>query len=190
MLSKYRIPLATKHKKFFTIEGRKGNYKLIHGNRKPGPGSGQGRWRTIAYYYTTKGRKYVREFMEIRVHQKGDDQLVLDRILEQTIKVDFNTGDIFTCLGASGKKIDWRKLAISKGRRGDHFVSICRHGKRKAIAVSKVIIMADTKKLIPPGFDVDHINRNYTDNALDNLRLRNSSENRADNQPWDDDLPF
>ena len=52
--------------------------------------------------------------------------------------------------------------------------------RRRTIYRNKLIWMITHKKLVPDGYDVDHIDKVNTNDSPDNLRLRPSLENQKD----------
>jgi len=60
------------------------------------------------------------------------------------------------------------------------FVTIYFKGARKEIALHRLVWMAHNLRTVPPGYDVDHCDRDKTNNGINNLRLLESAENQAD----------
>lgn len=107
------------------------------------------------------------------------DQDILDRINDGTLSVLVNEARVF-----SFSRFGWAELTpIERESNGStyHFVEIAKQGKKKKIALHRLVWMFHHRCLVPDGFDVDHIaDKSHT---IDNLRLLESSKNRSRGKP-------
>lgn len=128
---------------------------------------------------TPKGRLLIREFIKVRKYQVLDDGMILDLLRAGRIRVESHTGKVFSLVEKQGQ-IHWKRLAEYENRQGKYlFVRLYRGSLRKKIAVHRLVVMADIDGVIPEGFDVDHRNKDFRDNRLQNLRLLASETNRC-----------
>lgn len=108
------------------------------------------------------------------------DQDILDRINEGSLIV--NTSIAVVDSLASGRTTRLRIINHRPaGGSPYNFVEICRRGKKKKIALHRLVWMAANRRLVPDGFDVDHINGKGVENAdgIENLRLLESIANQT-----------
>ena len=70
---------------------------------------------------------------------------------------------------------------IEHSRSGRLQYAIRRGDDYRKIGRGRLLVMIESADITPPGMDVDHRNHDRTDDHPDNLRLRDSGENRADN---------
>lgn len=65
-----------------------------------------------------------------------------------------------------------------KGRMDIHLIKECkRGGKRKCMAYAKYLWMSHNESEVPEGYQVDHINNDYTDDTIENLQLLTRYDN-------------
>ena len=146
-------------------------------------------WKSRCKYVLNLPDHKVRSFAGMT------DQDILDRLIEGDLRMNIQTGQDVESWHPTQKK--WTSLQILErsepnGHTGTyHFVKICKGGKQKKIAVSRLCWMQANLKLIPEGHDIDH--KKGTDipfpHAYSNLRLRDSHSNRA-NFPFEEDEEF
>jgi hypothetical protein len=124
-----------------------------------------------------------------RKYLPADDSIFLDRIAEGTLRVDLETQKVYTRLHRT-KFGEWHELGPFPGRWGYLHVRVYHRGRRKSLALNRLIWIVANGQLIPEGFDIDHYpDRNKRNNHPSNLRLRDLHENRSDNgnnPEWDD----
>lgn len=178
------FPRATRKGELFEIAGRVGLWKFVDGRRRPRDIMSKPN-HIIAEVRDKRGRKLIREFVRIREYAKGGDCLFLERLRSRTLRVDFETGEVWSCLTQNGPTDKWKKLATFPGESGRLFVRCYLNGKRKAISVGRLVLMADIDDVLPEGWDADHWDRDVTNNALTNLRPRNGRTNQSDNGSFD-----
>lgn len=105
------------------------------------------------------------------------DSLIQGRLAEGSLEVDPLTGDLFSHTKTRhGKKLKGRILDTGYRQYGLKFGSETKH-----VLGHRVVWLA-VNGLIPPGLEIDHINRIKHDNRLSNLRLLSKSAN-AHNRP-------
>lgn len=133
-------------------------------------------------------RKYVNKLQDHKEdHQNGlTDQDVLDRIKDGSLLVNIKTPMVVSHSCNKGKSV---LQIIERESNGSvyRFVTVRRYGKKKKIALHRLVWMAKHLQLVPNGYDIDH--KQGRSDAIHNLRLRLSSENRSDNGK-SDDIPF
>lgn len=113
---------------------------------------------------------------QIRKYLRADEGIVLARLLFNTMAVDVERGHIFRIRDG----VATRLTEYPGGRCGRYrFVMLHHSGSRRKMPVSRVVWMACHGRRIPEGYDIDHENRDRGDNRIENLRLRNSVENRG-----------
>jgi len=93
--------------------------------------------------------------------RKGNDKLILARILDGSLVVNIKTGTVFS----RGKE-----LVPHYDKRGRKFARVCSEGKRKAISISRIVWMAANQRLIPDGHEVHHKKERWND-RIDYLEL-------------------
>ncbi|MEM1224580.1 MAG: HNH endonuclease [Planctomycetota bacterium] len=118
------------------------------------------------------------------------DQDILDRINAGTLTVLVNVPSVW-----SPSTRGWVRMSIiTHQSHGStyRFVSICHKGKKKKIALHRLVWMFANRSLVPEGYDVDHREADKRD-TIDNLRLLESSKNRRRGKPkeqQEEELPF
>lgn len=172
------LPLAIRDGKLkrFTIPGRKGVWKYVNGNRKPRNFS-RGDHRLLARVQQGK-HVVIREFIRIRKWKIATDGMILERLRAGEITIDPLTARVQRLDSNTGM---YQILSQYEDRKGYRFVRLYRGDERKKIAVHRLQIMADIDGEIPPGFDIDHRDKDITNNSLSNLRLLSSETNRCTN---------
>lgn len=121
------------------------------------------------------------------------DEDILARILDGTLTVLVNEARVF-----SFSRDTWNELrqAVRTSNGSTYrFVDICSNGKKKRVAVHRLVWMFAHRSIVPEGHDVDHIEGKLRDNcdAIDNLQLLPSSLNRSKGKPLvcqTPELPF
>ena len=70
------------------------------------------------------------------------------------------------------------KIIDRNGRADVHLVKGGkRDAERKCISYAKYLWMSEHEEEIPEGYEVDHINEDFTDDRLDNLQILSKAEN-------------
>ena len=96
------------------------------------------------------------------------------------------SGQLHVCQLGRHVRTCRKRLAVRiRHRNGSsyRFVEICADGKKKKIAVHRLVWMSIFRRVVPAGFDVDHIQGKRIKNpdGIHNLRLLDSSINRSMN---------
>lgn len=84
-----------------------------------------------------------------------------------------------TCV--DGRKASGRVLFQEIAKNGYPMVVICPNGKRRRVAVHRLVVAAFIKP-VPPGREVRHLNGVKTDNRAANLRIGTRLQNTRDRQ--------
>lgn len=107
------------------------------------------------------------------------DMLILSRLRNGTLKVDPNTGEVFSSLANGYKITGWVKL---NGTMNEGYIqfSLNLNNKMKTVNAHKVIWLSANPD-IPDGMVIDHINHIRDDNRLENLRLLTRHDNSIEN---------
>lgn len=141
-------------------------------------------WSTASYV------EKLRDHVE-KSFSGATDQDILDRIEDGTLFIDVNNAWVFSL-----SRGNWRELRIiTRESNGSsyRFVEVYgKPGKKKKIALHRLVWMAANRQVVPDGYDVDHINGKVSD-GIDNLRLLESSLNRSIGKPvvkQQEELPF
>lgn len=125
--------------------------------------------------------KYVRLLKDHteRSRRGMTDQDILERLLDGSLWVQGET--VFTASSSSPLAVEKK---TSNGSTYD-FVTVCSGGRKKKIALHRLVWMAHHRQLVPEGFDVDHVlgKEIPSPNAIENLRLLESSVNRSLGKP-------
>lgn len=110
---------------------------------------------------------------------------VLARLADGSLVVDVHnaTVDSITRKGRTRLNIIARKHPRRDSDTGNvyRFVEICYRGKKRKIALHRLVWIAAHRRLPGDGMDIDHIEPDGPD-SIDNLRERPASENRADHR--------
>lgn len=129
-----------------------------------------------------------------RRHGMSDNH-VLSRLKEGTLVVDPNLVKVYSVRNGVRSELALRERQVN-----DYvsyfFVEVCWEGRKRKIAAHRLVWMSVHMKLIPKGYDVDHIDG--PSNNIDNLRLLKQETNRAtrgqrqelDSEYRETDLPF
>jgi len=133
-------------------------------------------------------RKYVSR-LEDHVERSRSgmtDADILYRLLNRTLIVDANGRFVLSVRDSKASHLQ----IFERERKGTlyRFVQVCRRSRKKKIAVHRLVWMAHHWKVVPEGFDVDHIrgrNVEFPD-GIENLRLLPMEVNR----PRTADCPF
>lgn len=147
------------------------------------------KWRSSA--------RYVEDLADHteRTYSPLTDEDILGLVRAGRIRVDFTTGGVFKQRKAGPHwinkfvKLKPRPNRDAPGRwhsdrnRADPylFVTICCNNCRKEIGLSRLVWMAYHDQLIPEDHDVDHVDRDKSNNAAGNLRLLHYVKNRGCN---------
>lgn len=113
------------------------------------------------------------------------DQDILDRIVEGSLVVFPNQALVWSF----NEKQGWVKIRIIERESSGstyRFVEICYRGKKKKIALHRLVWISFYRQIVPEGYDVDHIegkNREFPD-SIDNLQLLESRFNRSRGKPF------
>lgn len=139
--------------------------------------------------------RYVRELPDHEEASRSGmtDEDVLDRIASGTLTVLVDQARVFSF--SRGK---WHELrTVSRHSNGSEysFVEICHQGKKKKVALHRLVWMFANRQIVPDGYDVDHIEGKLIDqpNAIDNLQLLESGRNRSRGKPFisqTEEIPF
>lgn len=176
-----KLPLAEKvgnnnKVSLFRVSGRSGLWKYFNGRNRPAVTRTNQAHHVIAKVVTPKGRLLVREFIKVRKYQIAGDGMILDLLRAGRVRVESHTGRVFSLVEmrdpTNCRLPHWRPLTEYEDSKGKYlFVRLYRGNFRKKIAVHRLVVMADIDSVIPEGFDVDHRNKDFRDNRLENLRL-------------------
>lgn len=104
------------------------------------------------------------------------DQDILQRIEDGSLIVDVEQA-VVESISMYGRK-QLRVIERESNGSAYRFVEITSNGKKKKIALHRLVWIAANRQITPEGFDVDH--RDGPFDGISNLRLRPSAENRAD----------
>lgn len=128
------------------------------------------KWRSKAFYTR------ILPTWEHRDQSGVVDHDILQLILQDELYVDTNKPTVWK----NGKVLTIFSRTHKDGpQRGTYrFVQICCNGKKKKIALHRLVWMAHTKQLIPDGYHVDHV-IDQNDDSIGNLQLLPYDENLA-----------
>lgn len=115
-----------------------------------------------------------------RTRGKLTDSEILSLVTSGEIIVDVDSGKHVTKNGRVLSVVS-RTHADGESRGTYRFVSICHGGKRKKIAIHRLVWMAVNGTVVPQGYDVDHVRGKGIEfpDGYGNLRLLESSVNRG-----------
>ena len=138
------------------------------------------KWRSKAKYIQKLPDWQERHYRSLGLHT------ILQLICDGHIKVDYRTGQVFKqrFLNPGGivrRWLDeWIQLAQVPDNQGKYlFVTIHYEGARRRIAAHRMIWMVLHRRLVPDGYDIDHRDRNPSNNIASNLRLLASTVNQS-----------
>lgn len=109
------------------------------------------------------------------------DEDILERIRDRSLIVDPNGTFVKSVRDSVETSL---QIIERESNRGIYcFVSVCHKGKKKKISIHRLVWMAAFMRIVPDGFDVDHIKGRKIEqpDAIGNLRLLPSAVNRATN---------
>lgn len=104
------------------------------------------------------------------------DENILQRIMNGSLVVDVENA-IVESLSVIGRKL-LRVIERESNGSSYRFVEVSYQGKKKKIALHRLVWIAANQKIPPKGYDVDHNDGPF--DGISNLRLRLSGENRSD----------
>lgn len=124
--------------------------------------------------------KYVSKLQD---HQEKSrtgmtDSDILKRLKDKSLIAD-SLGRFVISFTRGSKHLDiWERSQKGSSYR---FVTICHDGKKKKIAIHRLVWMAHHLQTVPDGFDVDHVRGRGIEHpdGIDNLRLLPMSLNRS-----------
>lgn len=127
--------------------------------------------------------KYVAKLIDhVEVSRSGmTDADILERIETGSLRVCPSA-----CSVASKSVQGWTELKIIERESNGstyQFVTVCSGGKKKKIALHRLVWMASHRSLVPDGFDVDHKHGKDAGNGIENLQILRASVNRSKGQP-------
>lgn len=138
------------------------------------------------------GAKYVALLPDHKPRSRSGltDSEILGRINNGSLAVDCQTATVYGAGGIPLRVIE-REHPDGAQRGTYRFVSVCCRGKKKKVALHRLVWMAANRSTVPDGYDIDHV-RSQTDDTIENLRLLKSSENRATagRKRQEDEVPF
>lgn len=172
--------------------------KMHHWRRLSGCGNGTHYLKCLECGWKwTSNRIYARSLPEHAERSRSGmtDEHILTRLLEFSLIVNTETAHVVSIAKqyrATNLKVIHR-IDCREGKNSTYrFVKISYQGMQKKIALHRLVWMAHHRRLVPEGYDIDHIrgtikriNLKYPD-SIGNLRKRRSDLNRADNDP----IPF
>ena len=152
------------------------NWRVIERVAKPGASmlyclECRQEWRSLA--------KYV---VLIPCHEKDDrsgltDGDVLIRIQEGSLLVNVETCEVRSVTRRGGEKV--LRVVTRRSNGSEYrFVEVSRGGRKKKVALHRLVWMAANRRTVPSGHDVDH-RKDQSDDSIGNLRLMDSSSNRS-----------
>lgn len=105
------------------------------------------------------------------------DEDILARLVDKSLLVSPDTAEVVSISNRLGKcKLKVRER-FSQGT-AYRFVTICKEGKKKDIALHRLVWMSVHLTVVPDECDVHHVKGNISD-AIWNLELMDSSRNRS-----------
>lgn len=116
------------------------------------------------------------------------DQKIVELVNEGSIVVDFHASRVFK----NGREL---RIGIvgTEGKNGTrHRVQICAMGVKRTIVLAKLVYMAWTKRVIPDGFVIHHIDGDRYRDTIDNLVMLTVEDHNKLHRAAEaaDDTPF
>ena len=115
--------------------------------------------------------------------RKTGDDFIRDRIAAGTLMADPATGKVFVKRGPKNNR-QWEERVGWTDPDGYLRIGIGFHGDHRLVAVHRVVLIFAGVE-IPAGMEPDHINRDPSDNRLENLRVVTQVENLRNRRPVD-----
>ena len=135
------------------------------------------KWRSRAAYVAA-----LPDYRE-RKYGKLTDAHILEMLQTGLLAVDVHAGVVRKQRRVGPRWTDeWITLKSQMDRNGYPAVRIRWNGRRKAIMVHRLVWMANEGRLIPAGYDIDHLDRDRGHASYKNLRLRLINHNRGDHE--------
>lgn len=131
-----------------------------------------GRWWSRAKY---AGR--LKRWTE-RSRKGMTDADILARLSDGSLVVDVDAATVRTVGTQQNKQL---KVIQREGPGGStyRFVTICRGGRKKKIALHRLVWIAAHGRLVPEGHDIHHVNGPKAGDQIGNLALLTTHENRS-----------
>lgn len=131
--------------------------------------------------------KYVQQLPDhVERSRKGMTDIdILERIMDGTLWVEGETAWVIDRCKA---KVPLTVRTRTSSRSTYQFIEVSSRGRKKAIALHRLVWMYHHKQVVPEGYDVDHrFGKNIEKpNSIENLRLLESSVNRSIGKPNDE----
>lgn len=140
--------------------------------------------------------KYVRTLREHKERSRSgmSDEDILHRIVAGTLQVSPCGTEVVSVHRGNPKTLT---ILTHRGGNGNgstyRFVTVCHNGRKKKIAIHRLVWMSVNLQVVPDGFNVDHIKGKGIQfpDSIDNLRLLESLEHqRLHNEPQSNGFPF
>lgn len=113
-----------------------------------------------------------------RVRSGLTDHEVLNAIKSCGLfRVDVNAARVFSARGRELQVVE-REHPEGPQRGRYRFVELCVSGRKKKVALHRLVWMVAHGRVPPPDCDIDHI-KSQDDDTISNLRLLDSAENRG-----------
>lgn len=130
-------------------------------------------------------RKYTADLPDHRerTRQGMTDEDILARLRDGSLQVNTRSSTVRS-FGRGGPRVLKVRVHTSPDSGTTYrFVEVCSKGRKKKIAVHRLVWMAAHNCLVPAGYDVDHVRgkRGRYPDGIGNLELCVSCDNQADN---------
>lgn len=107
------------------------------------------------------------------------DSLILDALRMGKIQVDPCHGHIYSC-----QRFRNKKLLNGANANGYRVHKICFNGTKYQVRAHRIIWLACNGS-VPDGLEIDHIDRDKSNNSINNLRLLTGSGNKTNRRIFD-----
>lgn len=116
-----------------------------------------------------------------RKYAPADEQIVLDRISEGTLRIDTVCGRAYVLYRGR-----WREATYYPDRGNYQYLRLHHRGRRRAVALHRAVWIAHNQQLLPDGAEVHHVRGKWAGNGIGNVKPLGHVEHMAEHYDRDE----